>query len=85
MEIYVRDIHNDMIKPPDNGGLESVVDSVTHKLLISGTTLRLFIPPQVCKMAPKLRQIFGCELCIIPKDIQIDINRFITTLVTNLQ
>ena len=57
MDIYVRDIHNDMIKPYHNGGLESVVDSVTNKFLIIDTELRLFIPPQVCKMAPKLYQI----------------------------
>ena len=60
MDIYVRDLQNDMIKPFDNGGLESLVDSVTHKVLISDTTLRSFIPPQVRKMTPKLCQICGC-------------------------
>ena len=40
MDIYVRDIHNDTIKQYKNGGLESVVDSVTQKLLISNITLR---------------------------------------------
>ena len=35
MDISVMDIHNDMIKPSNNGGLESVVDYMTHKLLIS--------------------------------------------------
>ena len=46
-----------MIKTYDNGGLVIVVDSVTHKLLISDTELRSFIPPQVRKMNPKLHQI----------------------------
>ena len=45
MEIYVRYIHNDMIKPSYNGGLEIVADSVTQKLLISDTTLMSFMPP----------------------------------------
>ena len=85
MEIYVRDIQNDMIKPPDNGGLVSVVDSATHKVLISDTTLRLFIPPQVRKMTPKLRQICGCEICIITKDMNIDLNIYRTRLVINLK
>ena len=44
MEISVRYLHNNMIKPSKNGGLESVVDFVTHNLLIRDTTLRLFIP-----------------------------------------
>ena len=54
MEISVKYLHNDMIKPFDNGGLDILLDSVTHKLLISDTTLRSFIPPQVRKMTPKL-------------------------------
>ena len=40
MDISVRDIHNDMIKPYEIGGLASVIDSVTQKVMISGTTLR---------------------------------------------
>ena len=59
MGIYVRGINNDMIKTSNNGGFVSLVDSVIQKLLISDTTLRLFILPQVHKMTPKLRQICG--------------------------
>ena len=40
VDIYVRDIHNYMIKSFDNGGLASLFDSVTHKVLIINTTLR---------------------------------------------
>ena len=36
-------------------------------------------------MIPKIHQICGCELCIITKEIQIDLNRFRTRLVTFLQ
>ena len=72
MEVYAKDIQNDMIQSSDNGGLESVVDSVTHKGLISDTTLRLFIPPQVRKTTPRLHQNCGCKLFIITKDMKID-------------
>ena len=75
---FVRDIQKFMIKISDNGGLASLVEPVTQKVLISDTTLKLFIPPQVRKMSHKLRQICGCELCIITKDIHIDLNRFKT-------
>ena len=75
MEFYVRDLHNDKIKLSYNGGVVSVFDSVTHKVLISDTILRLFITPQVRKMTPKLRQICRCEIFIIPKDIQNYYNR----------
>ena len=38
MDISVRGLHNDTIKQFENGGLASVVDSVTQKVLISDTT-----------------------------------------------
>ena len=69
MVISVRDLHNDMIKLSDNGGLESLVDSVTQKFLISDTTLRLFILPQVRKMTPRLPHIRECKIFIITKDM----------------
>ena len=72
-------------KPFNNGGLVSVVDSVTQKLLISDTTLKSFIPPQVRKVTPKLCHIYGCELCIISKDMLIYLNIFKAILVINLQ
>ena len=74
-----------MIKPSDNVGLDSVVDSVTRKFLIIDTTLRPCKPPKFCKMTPKLRQICGCNLFVITKDMQIDLNRYITKLVSDLQ
>ena len=49
MEISVRDIQNYVKILSDSGGLESLVASVTNKFLISDTTLRSFIPPQVRK------------------------------------
>ena len=84
MEISIRDIKNDTTKPSEDGGLESVGDYVTQKVPINGTTLRSFIPPQVRKITPRLRQICGCELFIITKDMQIDLNIFRTRLVTDL-
>ena len=62
----------------------SVLDSVTQKLLIIDKKLRSFIPPQVRKMTPKLHQICGCEICIIPKYMQIGLNILRTILVTNI-
>ena len=85
MDISIRGLQNDLIKPYVNGGLESLADSVTQKVLIIDTTLKSFIPPQVHKMNPKLLQIWVCDICIIPKDMHIDFNLFIIKLVTYLQ
>ena len=85
MDISVRHLQNDTIKPSDNGGLESGVDWVTHKFLIRYKTERSFIPPQISKMTTRLRQFCGCEVCIIPKDKKFASNIFRTKLVTYLQ
>ena len=58
---------------------------MTQSVLISDTSLRLFIPPQVHKMTPKLSRICGCNLCTITKDMQIDLNRFRTDLLIDLK
>ena len=65
--------------------MANVVDYVTQKSFISDTTLRSFLPRQVRKMTPKTCHIFGYDICIIPKDMQIDLNRFRTRLVIYLQ
>ena len=85
MGISVRDLHHNMIKLSENGELDIIVDSATHKVLIHDITLRLFIPPEVCKMTPRLCQIYGCEICIMTKDIHIDLNILRTKLVSDLQ
>ena len=80
------DLRNDMIKPYVNGGLASLVDSVTLKLLLSDTTLRSFIPPQFQEMTFELHQVCGCEpFYIIHKGTKIDLNIFRTILVTYYQ
>ena len=62
-----------------------VVEYRTHKVLKINKILRSFILPQFRKITPQLHQIFGCDICIIPKDMHIDLNGFITRPVTYLQ
>ena len=85
MDTSVRDIHNDMIKPFYNSGLVSVFDSMTHKVLMSDTTLSSFIPPQDRKMTPKLSQICRCDICVTAKYMKIDLNRLRKILVADIQ
>ena len=84
MDISVRDLCNDIIKPSENG-LESVFDSVKYKFLLSDTILRSFIPPQVLKMTPQICQIGGCDICIIIKGTHIDLKGYRKKLVADLQ
>ena len=48
-----------------------IFKEICGEVQISDTTLRFFKPQKFRKLTPRLRQICGCELCIIPKDIQI--------------
>ena len=84
MTIYVGGINNDMIKSSDNCRLYIVVDSVTKKFMLSDTTLRSFIPPQVHKITPILCHICECDICIITNYIHIDLNIFRTNIVKYL-
>ena len=70
MEIYVRVIHNDTIKPFENGGLAIIVDSVIHKVLIIDTKLRSFIPPQVHKMTPKYVRFVDAGFLSLLRDMR---------------
>ena len=67
MGIYVMGIQNDMIKPSDNGGLVSAVDSVTQKVLICDTILRSFIPPQVWKLLPNYVRFADVRFALFPR------------------
>ena len=61
IEISIRELHDDLIKPPPTG-LPEVYDINKELLLISESTLRSFIPPKMRAMSPAQRQICGCEI-----------------------
>ena len=63
MDISVRDLQNDAIKPSDIGGLEILVDSGTNKVRIIDITLGFLMPPRVCNNNPILRQIYTKLTC----------------------
>ena len=73
-----------MVKPYENSALKTIVYSVMQKSLIIDTSLRSFIPPQVWKITPRLRQICVYDLCRTPMDIQIYLNKLIKKLVIYL-
>ena len=66
MLIFVKDIHTDMLKTSDNGGLGSSVDSATNKVLIIDGTLGWFIPPQICILTPYSVKFVDASLSYLP-------------------
>ena len=66
LQISVRELHDDLISSPPKG-LSSVYDTKTKKLLVSESTLRTMLPPQLRPMNSSQKTICGCECCITTK------------------
>ena len=66
LQCSVRELHDDLIGPPPKG-LPCVYDSKTKKLLVSESTLRAMLPPQIRRMTVSQKEICGCECCIATK------------------
>ena len=66
LQCSVRELHDDLIGPPPKG-LPCVYDSKSKKLLVSESTLRAMLPPQLRRMTTAQKEICGCECCIATK------------------
>ena len=66
LQCSVRELHDDLIGPPPKG-LKDVYHSKTNKLLISESTFRQLLPPQLRPMTMAQKEICGCECCITVK------------------
>ena len=80
LEIDVRELHNDLIELPvekggKGGGLAEARDS-NGKIIISDTSLRYLLPPQLKRMTEKHKQMCGCEVCLIGDSHQKTLNAF---------
>ena len=75
IQIFIRELHNDLIKPKNEGGLSEVGNG--NKLLVCDTGLRYIIPVNVKKFNPRYEKMCGCEVCIQAKKIQRSINALI--------
>ena len=64
LEISVRELHQDLIRPPPIG-FNGAFCKDTKKLLISERYLRNMLPPQLRAITFAQKQICGCECCTI--------------------
>ena len=54
-------------------------------VIISDTTLRSLIPPQLKKMSTKYKYMCGCELCIIMAQFQVSLSAYRLSLLRRLK
>jgi hypothetical protein len=73
LQISIRELHNDMLLPPDQGGFAEAWDE-RGAARISDTALRALLPEQARKMTPRHKQMCGCEVCIQIRSLQQSLN-----------
>ena len=78
LEIPVRELHNNLVAPVEEGGLAESRDA-TGSIIISDTNLRVLIKeslPQLRRMMSRHKQMCGCETCIIMSSLQKSLNGY---------
>ena len=63
LECSIRQLHNDIIASPDDGGLLGDRHADTNDVIISDTMLSSLSPPQLCPMIDNHKMMCGCAIC----------------------
>ena len=66
--MLVREIHNTLVSDPNDGGLKEVRYE-ENNIIISASTLRMVLPPQLKKISAQYKVMCGCECCISDQSI----------------
>ena len=86
-EIPIREMHNDLVKSPEDGGLECALDT-DGKPTISDSQFRKLLKevlPQLRKASLRHKQMCGCETCIGMRYLQEALNRFRAKYISSRQ
>ncbi len=69
LEVPVRELHNDMLLPINEGCFTGVRDT-DGKIIISDTMLRKLLPKELRPATETHKQLCGWELCNTAKSLQ---------------
>ena len=64
----VRELHNSLVSDPNDVGLKDARDE-DDNIIISDSTLRSLLPPQLKQISARYKVMCGCECCISDKII----------------
>ena len=68
LQVSVRELHNSLVSDPNDGGIKD--DRYEDgKIIISDSTLRALLTPQLKQMSARYKIMCGCECCIYSKSI----------------
>ena len=68
LQVSVEELHNNLVSDPNDVGLKDARDE-DGKIIISDSTLRSLLPPQLKQMYARYKIMCGCECCISAKSI----------------
>ena len=74
LECSMRQLHNELIFSPDDGGLVGARHAITNHVIISDTMLRSLAPPQQRPMTDNHKMMCGCAICNTSKYMQESLN-----------
>ena len=74
LEFSIRQLHNDIIASPYDGGLIGARNAEINDVIISNTTLRSLAPPQIRPMKDNYKMMCGCSICNTSKYMQESLN-----------
>ena len=72
----MRQLHNELIASPDDGGLVGARHAITNDLIIIDTMLRSLEPPQLRPMTNNHKIMCGCAICNTSKYMQESLNEW---------
>ena len=70
LECSMRQLQNELITSPDDGGLVGARHAITNDVIISDTILRSLAPPQLRPMTDNPKMMCGCAICNTSKYMQ---------------
>ena len=63
LQLSVRELHNILVSDPNYGGLEEARNE-ENNIIISDSTLRMLLLPQLIQMLSQYKVMCECECCI---------------------
>ena len=70
----MRQLHNELIASPDDGGLVEDRHAITNDLIIRDTMLRSLVTPQLHPRTYNQKMMCGCAICNTSKYTQESLN-----------
>ena len=67
LQVSVRELNNSIVSDPNDYGLKDARDD--YNIIISDSTLRSLLSPQLKQMSARYKVMCGCECCISAKII----------------